>query len=92
MKTGKQWIAMLLMLAMLFTALPLAAFAEDEPAAPAVEEQEESTPPEEEEQPTEAEEEQLEVEEQLAMEPVQMGAPAPGEVAIDETNFPDKVF
>ena len=32
MKTRKQWIAMLLMLAMLFTALPMAAFAEDEPA------------------------------------------------------------
>ena len=32
MKTRKQWIAMLLMLAMLFTALPIAAFAEDPPA------------------------------------------------------------
>ena len=32
MKTRKQWIAMLLMLAMLFTALPLAAFAEEVPA------------------------------------------------------------
>ena len=32
MKTRKQWIAMLLMLAMLFTALPLAAFAEEAPA------------------------------------------------------------
>ena len=32
MKTRKQWIAMLLMLAMLMTALPIAAFAEGEPA------------------------------------------------------------
>ena len=32
MKTRKQWIAMLLMLAMLMTALPLAAFAEEAPA------------------------------------------------------------
>lgn len=44
MKTRKQWIAMLLMLAMLFTALPIAAFAEDPPAESAVEEQQ-STPP-----------------------------------------------
>ncbi len=75
MNTKKQWIAMLLMLAMLFTALPIAAFAEGEPEAPAVEEQEESTPPEAEAQPAEAEEEQLEIEEQPAMEPVQMGDP-----------------
>ena len=34
MKTRKQWIAMLLMLAMLFTALPMAAFAEGEPTEP----------------------------------------------------------
>ena len=34
MKTRKQWIAMLLMLAMLFTALPLAVFAEGEPTEP----------------------------------------------------------
>ena len=49
---------MLLMLAMLFTALPIAAFAEDEPGAPAVEEKKESALPEE--KPEEAEKEQLE--------------------------------
>ena len=38
MKTRKQWIAMLLMLAMLMTALPIAAFAEDEPTEPVAEE------------------------------------------------------
>ena len=42
MKTRKQWIAMLLMLAMLMTALPLAAFAEGEPAEAGAQEQEES--------------------------------------------------
>ena len=46
MKTRKQWIAMLLMLAMLFTALPLAALAEGEQAPQ--EEQEDSTPQKEE--------------------------------------------
>ena len=45
MKTRKQWIAMLLMLAMLFTALPLAAFAEETPAEAGVQEQEKSTSP-----------------------------------------------
>lgn len=90
MKTRKQWIAMLLMLVMLFTALPIAAFAEDEPEATVVEE--ESTPQEPEAQPEETEEEQLEVEKQPVMEPVQMGAPGPEGVAIDETNFPDPVF
>ncbi len=39
MKTRKQWIAMLLMLAMLFTALPLAAFAEETPAEAGVQEE-----------------------------------------------------
>ena len=40
MKARKQWIAMLLMLAMLFTALPLAAFAEGEPVGAGAQEQE----------------------------------------------------
>lgn len=49
MKTRKQWLAMLLMLAMLFTALPMAAFAEGEPeeAAAEAEPVEGNTPAEE---------------------------------------------
>lgn len=43
MKTRKQWIAMLLMLAMLFTALPIAAFAEE--SAPQQEEGQPETEP-----------------------------------------------
>ena len=44
MKTRKQWIAMILMLAMLFTALPMTAFAEQEvPAEPDTEMQEPET-------------------------------------------------
>lgn len=42
MKARKQWIAMLLMLAMLFTALPLAAFAEETPTEAGAHEQEAS--------------------------------------------------
>ena len=53
MKMRKQWIAMLLVLAMLMTALPIAAFAEEqtEPVAGEVQ----STPQKEEEQPEETE-------------------------------------
>ena len=40
MKTRKQWIAMLLMLAMLFAVLPIAAFAEGEPVGAGAQEQE----------------------------------------------------
>lgn len=42
MKARKQWIAMLLMLAMLFTVLPIAAFAEETPAEAGAQEQEAS--------------------------------------------------
>ena len=41
MNTKKQWIAMLLMLAMLFAVLPMTAFAEDPPAEAGAQEQEE---------------------------------------------------
>lgn len=71
MKTRKQWIAMLLMLAMLFTALPIAAFAEDEPEVPAGQEEKSALPEEKLEEP---EEEQLEEKELPEMKPVQMGA------------------
>lgn len=72
MKTRKQWIAMLLMLAMLFTALPIAVFAEDEPEVPAGQEEKSALPEEKLEEP---EEEQLEGKELPEMKPVQMGAP-----------------